>query len=549
VAPNKVHAAFTGDKAASTSTTLEDASANAKASIPEPRLRMNHELAEPRQQEIEILLKAFPDAHSLGFVPIWDPRKGTSSIGGFIYSNIPKYEFDKHNELLFLRAVGILAAAEAFRLETAAADRAKSDVLGSLSHELRTPLHGITLGLELLNDSGLGISQQNIAHMIETCCRTLSETMENLLEYSKVNNIAGSTKLRSNQSKLEANPSTGFGPPIRAVHLDLLVEDVMESIYAGHNYQHLSIAQLLSHSKTRKHADIKAIRRMDLMQATEELNPTGSNDRQLRLQSQDVSVFLLYDPSCSWQFRTDPGAIRRIVMNLFGNSLKYTARGVIKVSIDQSRCEHRESRNHVITLTVEDTGSGISEEFLRNNIFKPFSQEDHLSTGTGLGLSVVKRITSQLGGSISITSQVEVGTKVTVSLPMMSETILPVSELSADKPDKEQTTCYGLRAQVVSSTERLGPDPDNKELTADALMEKLCCDYLGMKLSMKSDAAQLAPDVIILTDDAMSKSSGSAALWQEMPILVVCANALVVHQHESRPTTDQPRLYEFVSQP
>ncbi|KAF4945980.1 hypothetical protein FSARC_14304, partial [Fusarium sarcochroum] len=265
--------------------------------------------------------------------------------------------------------------------------------------------------------------------------------------------------------------------------------------------------------------------------------------------STDVSVFLLYDPSCSWQFRTVPGAIRRIVMNLFGNSLKYTARGVIKVSIDQSRCEHRESRNHVITLTVEDTGSGISEEFLRNNIFKPFSQEDHLSTGTGLGLSVVKRITSQLGGSVSITSQVEVGTKVTVSLPMMSETILPVSELSADKPDKEQTTCYGLRAQVVSSTERLGPDPDYKELTADALMEKLCCDYLGMKLSMKSDAAQLAPDVIILTDDAMSKSSGSAVLWQEMPILVVCANALVVHQHESRPTTDQPRLYEFVSQP
>jgi hypothetical protein len=385
--------------------------------------------------------------------------------------------------------------------------------------------------------------------MIETCCRTLSETTEHLLDYSKVNNVVGSTKLQSSQSKLETNPSTGSDPHTRATHLNLLVEDVMESIYAGHNYQHLSIAQLLSHSKTRKHADIKAIRRMDFMQATEELNPTGSNDRQLGLQSRDISVFLLYDPSCSWQFRTDPGAIRRIVMNLFGNSLKYTSRGVIKVSIDQTRCEYPENRNHVITLAVEDTGNGISEEFLRNNIFKPFSQEDPLSIGPGLGLSVVKRITSQLGGSISITSQVEVGTKVTVSIPMMSETILPVSESSVNKPDKEQTTCYGLRAQVVSSTESLGADPDHKELTADALMEKLCCDCLGMKLSVKSDSSQLAPDVIILTDDAMSNSSGSAALWQGVPVLVVCTNALIVHQHESRPTTDQSRLYEFVSQP
>ncbi|WKT49451.1 Signal transduction histidine kinase-related protein, C-terminal [Fusarium oxysporum f. sp. vasinfectum] len=549
VVPDEVHTTFADHKAVSTFTTLADDSANANASIPEPGLRMNCELAELKQQEIEVLLKAFPSARSLGFVPIWDPRKGTSSIGGFIYSNTPKYEFDKHHELLFLRAVGILAAAEAFRLKTTAADRAKSDVLGSISHELRTPLHGITLGLELLNDSGLGISQQNIAHMIETCCRTLSETTEHLLDYSKVNNITESTKLQSNQRKLEANPSSGSGPPTRVVHLHLLVEDVMESIYAGHNYQHLSIAQLLSHSKTQKHADIKAIRRMDFMQATEELNPTGSNDRQLQLQSRDVSVFLLYDPSCAWQFRTVPGAIRRIVMNLFGNSLKYTARGVIKVSIDQSRSENREGRDHMITLTVEDTGSGISEEFLRNNIFKPFSQEDHLSTGTGLGLSVVQRIISQLGGSISITSQLDVGTKVTVSLPMMSETSLAVSELSRKKPDREQTTCYGLRAQVVSSTERLGADPDHKALTTDALMESLCCDYLGMKLSIEADATQLAPDVIILIDTAMSNPSGSVALWQEMPVLVICANALTVHQHESRITTDQPRWHEFVSQP
>ncbi|MGV7733164.1 hypothetical protein PJJ93_28840, partial [Mycobacterium kansasii] len=76
VVPNEVHTTFTDHKAVSTFTTSVDALVNANASIPEPGLRIKCELAELKQQEIEVLLKAFPNARSLGFVPIWDPRKG-----------------------------------------------------------------------------------------------------------------------------------------------------------------------------------------------------------------------------------------------------------------------------------------------------------------------------------------------------------------------------------------------------------------------------------------------------------------------------------------
>jgi signal transduction histidine kinase len=493
------------------------------------------------------IFNVFPNARSIAFIPIWDPQTGAWSIGGFICSNTPRYEFDTDSETPFLRAIGSLAASEALRLETIAANKAKSDVLGSISHELRSPLHGITLGMELLNDAGLGPAQQNLAHMIETCCRTLSDTLEHLLDYSKVNKVARPQKLL-NESQGDSGPNTRAADPLsRAVHLDLLLEDVVESVYAGHNYQHLSIAQMFSHPKGQRHADTQAIRQLDSMQAAEELNPTGSNANQQQLQNKDLSVFLIYDPAYSWHFRTLPGAILRIVMNLFGNSLKYTTKGLIKITMTQDQ-PGNDSKERTVTLVVEDTGRGISEEFLRNTIFKPFSQEDQLATGTGLGLSFVQRIVAQLGGSISITSQINFGTKVTVSLPMTLESVSPTQEPLADQPVKIQSPCRGLRIRVVNSVEGVDA-PSREPRTSDYVMDTLCSDSLGLKLCSKEDSEQLAPDVI-MTNPAVYDASKSIRSWRELSVLVVCPNALVVHKYESASTpTSNTKFHGFVSQP
>ncbi|KAF4964255.1 hypothetical protein FSARC_7809 [Fusarium sarcochroum] len=504
-------------------------------------------------QEQKELLQVFPDALSAAFVPIWDPQKGTWSIGGFMCSKTPRYEFDMDSELPFLRALGILAASEAYRLETSTTDKSKTDVLGSISHELRSPLHGITLGLELLNDAGLGSAQQNIAHMIETCCRTLLDTTEHLLDYSKVNQPTETDQHLDKvlqQSKHETGPSIRPGALPRAVRLDQIVEDVIESVYAGHSYQHISIANLFTPSRNRKHSGVEAIRQLDSMQAAEEANDTSEIGVQKQLQERNVSVFLHYDPTCSWNFRTLPGAIRRIIMNLFGNSLKYTSHGVITVSISQSQPEYPQSNEREVILVVEDTGRGISEEFLRKHIFEPFSQEDQLSTGTGLGLSFVQRITSQLGGSISITSQVDIGTKVVVSIPMTLETTTMVNGPLTSERAVTQSTCHGLRARVISSIEGSGATSSQSVLTKNPLMEKLCCDHLGMTLIRESEVEQLTPDVIILTNNGMSSSSESAASWQEMPVLVVCDNVLLVQKYESAYKSDGgSRIREFISQP
>jgi len=75
----------------------------------------------------------------------------------------------------------------------------------------------------------------------------------------------------------------------------------------------------------------------------------------------------------------------------------------------------------VVTLSVSDTGKGISKDFLRTRLFTPFNQEDHLSTGCRLRLSIVKSLTMSLNGTIGVCSEQGVGTTVSVNLPLSRE--------------------------------------------------------------------------------------------------------------------------------
>jgi signal transduction histidine kinase len=70
----------------------------------------------------------------------------------------------------------------------------------------------------------------------------------------------------------------------------------------------------------------------------------------------------------------------------------------------------------VIRLTVQDTGQGISPEYLRTRIFQPFAQENNKSAGTGLGLSIVRSLVNMLEGDIDIKSILNTGTIAIVTL-------------------------------------------------------------------------------------------------------------------------------------
>ncbi|KAM0276619.1 hypothetical protein ACHAQH_006576 [Verticillium albo-atrum] len=548
----------------------QDMSAHSRGrSSPATSRRRNRPWA--RHREGSAILKAFPGARCVAFVPVRDSRKDRWRAGGFAYTNTPARVFTIAGELSFLTAFGVLAMSELFRLETLQADKAKSDALSSLSHELRSPLHGVILAAELLHDTGLTVFQGNILHTIETCGRTLVDTLDHLLDFSKINNFASAAKaaVAAQPRSSGAHANSRAWPTNRQVSieagmkrlesdvaLDVLVEDVVESVFAGFNFQYASMAQLSKHKKTR-HVDAEANHRMDAHNAMQDFGSTHmAGSSQVDLGFNRVFLTLDIDPKCSWIFNTSPGAFRRVVLNLVGNALKYTYEGSIVVSLRQERLPVsavREAtlRTRKVVLTVSDTGKGIGEDYLQNHLFRAFSQEDHLSVGTGLGLSLVKQIVSNLGGKISVKSRVAVGTTVTVSLPLVpaGDDSVPVSE---DQEFAEHLAdLKGLRVLLRGFSETQGDDAvDQAKPSQDGfgrgLTEALCRDWLRMEVL--SDVETLVPDVILVAEHAMPGIDVST--FRNPPCVVVCANPLLAFDRStSADAAHTEGVFEFISQP
>jgi signal transduction histidine kinase/CheY-like chemotaxis protein len=103
--------------------------------------------------------------------------------------------------------------------------------------------------------------------------------------------------------------------------------------------------------------------------------------------------------------------LRQVLVNLLSNAIKFTERGCIKTRISWERGE--DSRSGALSIAVEDTGIGIPADKLED-VFKPFVQVDTLRTvereGTGIGLTIVKRVTELMGGSLTVESTVGKGT-------------------------------------------------------------------------------------------------------------------------------------------
>jgi signal transduction histidine kinase len=123
-----------------------------------------------------------------------------------------------------------------------------------------------------------------------------------------------------------------------------------------------------------------------------------------------------------WELPRDPLSIcsdatrlKEVVSNLLQNAVKYTDRGAITVRVG------KHPSTDSATVEVQDTGMGISEQHLMN-IFEPFMQVHKTSTensrgGIGLGLSIVKKHLEQIGGTVTVESEVGKGSSFLIVLP------------------------------------------------------------------------------------------------------------------------------------
>jgi signal transduction histidine kinase len=400
--------------------------------------------------------------------------------------------------------------AEVARLDTIAADRAKSDFISSISHELRSPLHGILASVEFLQDTALDLFQNSMIDTIERCGRTLLDTIQHVLDFAKINNF---TKPKRNARQDEGSSSQGPGSRKMGLSVDIdvsvITEDVIDAVYAGYEFQGNSSLGVVDEASGFP---------------SEGLRRSGVNDRntipdqppdQPILKKERLAIIVDIGWRSNWTFNTQSGALRRVLMNLFGNALKYTDAGWVKISLQSEDIKPTkfQSQQSIITITISDSGRGISQEFLHGQLFTPFSQENSLNPGTGLGLSIVLQIVRSLGGIIDVQSELGIGTEVKVSLTL-NQALIPPQPLALDA--KYESSVMGMRKKtsgltlglvgfdISSGISKVEPEPS---LSLRESLKSMAIHWFGMKVTASESWGTSPPDIYIANESESSLES------------------------------------------
>ncbi|KAH8118230.1 hypothetical protein DFH11DRAFT_1724183 [Phellopilus nigrolimitatus] len=274
--------------------------------------------------------------------------------------------FLEGHELSYLRAIGVIILSAVLKRRMILADKSKSLFISNISHELRTPLHGILAAAELLGDTELDDNQSSFLRTVQACGTSLVETVNHVLDFTK---LSGNSK------------SGGVENVIHPSKVDLmqLVEEAVEGCWIGHRARLPASSEIGSVYAPPPQASSLAFARTTV----ETVIDVGLRNK-------------------GWQLICEKGGIRRVLMNLIGNSLKFTTSGYVHITLRELPNAADTAPGTVkIELAVSDTGK---QGVLENQLFHPFSQENPLQSGTGLGLAIVNSIIR----SESVNGQVEV---------------------------------------------------------------------------------------------------------------------------------------------
>ncbi|MFH1300053.1 MAG: ATP-binding protein, partial [Planctomycetota bacterium] len=278
-----------------------------------------------------------------------------------------------------LRALQLLREQKTLRREAEAANQSKSAFLANMSHEIRTPMTAILGYTEILE---LEAKSRQMPELFLDSLDTIKRNGGHLMEL--INDILDLSKIEAGKLDIE---SIACSP-------QKIVEEVLELV-------------------------------------------------QVRAEAKGLKLESAFQFPLPAFFISDPTRIRQILINLIGNAIKFTEVGTIRLETELLQSPGQEPR---IQFTVIDQGIGMTESQM-SNLFRPFTQADSSTTrkygGTGLGLTICKRLAEMLGGDISVISERDKGSRFSATVRVGSlEGIDLLQELqqssSQETPERQQ---------------------------------------------------------------------------------------------------------------
>lgn len=245
---------------------------------------------------------------------------------------------------------------------------------------------------------------------------------------------------------------------------------------------------------------------------------------------------LFFDPSPKeTMLVTDKNRLVQVLANLITNAIKFTPDGEIHFGYVPKEKE--------IEIYVKDTGIGIAADKI-NRIFDRFVKVDAFAPGTGLGLSICKTLVQKLGGEISATSTIGVGTTMTFTLPYKQ----PINQQAA-YPLKETSSAL-LRDAYNATILVVEDSPEDYQLIHKILREKYYLINAKTGLEAVELFHQYHPDMVLMDIkipelDGLDATRNIREASPEIPIIAISAFAF---QHEIA-NAFEAGCTDFISKP